>query len=596
MKKRHIFLANMNRNINLSIEQQKPKLFNPWTQQEKEWNRKKAADMPLSLTEKCAQQDQIEKERTTKEKTIVLNENPKPLPQNTIVKNVNSISATKTKPRKRDTSQPKISFGINTQGLSKKRKYVVEDIYCDTIINIPIENNTSMLFHEKIAKVDLDFHMETTSQIGKFIQQKEIPMLLITGQHGCGKSWCVDKALSLEGYEGIKLDDICDPDIVETNIRSTLLNHGIKKKVVILDNVDEMSDCFITKCISILKQMLMPLKDVTRKNQPRIQIIPNLVIMTAVSQYSKNVRKFIQCFGLITTKITKTTQNIQVLNCKPMAESQILKLIAKTNEVIDVKEIKKLTQYSVDCNYICSQMDMIQIEKKINNYSNLQHNNYSIDAHSNVDIFKMCQSLLSGNIITLEKIEKQWEKAGEMVSNMIYNSFLNFISNLETGIDISEVYSTHDLFPNDPDKDGCANLWENETLYDSYQLITKFGLAVALKNTNTKRGKIDMFATSEKPTMKHNRLNMNHLETYLFMNEMSHSEQYIQLNEDVMYKQHDDYKLSKVDFGRETLDANYYYDALDELEKEPKKKTKTRNFEILPVADLIKRLSHVYKI
>jgi hypothetical protein len=620
MKKRHVSLAKMNQTINLSIEKkQKQKMINPWMKMEKEWDRKKAGIMPKSLLEKCAEQDVI---RAT---TFMISDN--------VVPRISSIDGARvisdkqtsqvasnldtthknTPKANHDKIQSTLSFTkIVTE--SKKRKSIEiksvmkvqpnvnfnDELYCEMPQIIPtLKNNTMILWNEKMANLDIDFHSEITNQIRKFVQQSEIHLLLITGQHGCGKSWCINYVL--KEYEKINLHDICDPDGTETNIRSALLQRGIKKKIVILEDVDEMCNHFITQFITILSKMLMPLKNEVRKNVQRVHIVPNLVIMTSVSQYDKNVRKLIQCFGVMSKNVQKISPHIQLLVCKPLMESQILKLIAKSGEMIDTKEIKNLTKCSVDCNYICSQLNLIQIEKEIpkeeeeEEEEEEQINDYSIDASSNVDIFKLCQSLLSGQNSSFEKIEKQWEKAGPMVPNMIYNSFLHFITELKVGIDVSEIYSDHDLFPNDPEIDGCAGLWEKETLCDSYQVLTQFGLGISLKNTITKRGKIDMFATEEKPTMRHNRLPMDKLETYLFMNEMSHMEQYKRLNEDVNYKETDAYKLSKIDFGRETLDSNYYYDELDELYKEPTLKKK-RNFEIVPIADLIKHLSHVYKM
>jgi hypothetical protein len=606
MKKRDKSIASMNRTINLTFEKQQKQqiikmtrapstdnirgttIFKPWAELEKKKDREKAAIMPKSLLEQCAEQDEIRKMGIEMTRVPSTDDRTK-------CDNKKNIKPTQNK-KSNDKLQPKISF------LGKRKHSTEPELYCEIPQSILSITSYDLLTHEKLAQVDMDFHPETTNQIQKFVQQSEIPILLITGQHGCGKSWCMRKVLKSLEFEPFYLHDICDPSIIETNIRSALLARGTKKQIVILDDVDGIGEHFVKGFIKILSKMLMPLKNETRKNVQRVHIVPNLVILTSVSQYDERVRKVIQSFGLITTKVQKNSPHIQLVTCKPLLESQILKLIAKTDIVVNITQIKNLTKSSVDCNYISSQLDMLQIETEIieekegkEEKEEKENNDYSIDASSNIDIFKMCQSLLSGRHTSFEKIEKQWEKASPMVPNMIYNSFLHFITELEPGIDIAELYSAHDLFPNDPDIDGCCGLWEKETLYDSYQIMTQAGLSVLLQNTILKRGKIDMFATEEKFTMRHSRLPMDNLEIYLFMNELSHMEQYIRLNENATYKENPNYKLSTIDFGRETLDSKYYYDKLDELDQEEPKK-KTNRFEVVPIADLIKRLSHVYKM
>lgn len=305
MKKRDKSLTSMNRTINLSVRKnptqtKKQETINPWVQMEKKWDVVKAAKMPPSLSEICAQQDLNRKKQ---ELQSAVENHPQ--------KNAKINPGKVTKLKHPDTSQTKLSFG-------QKRKHIETEVYCEiTTVKSQTMESRSFQLHETISHLDLDFHIETTNQIRKFIAQSStsatIRILLITGQHGAGKSWCINHVLSSTECEKSELHDICDPSSSETNIRSVLLGRGIKKKIVVLDDIDAINKDFWKQFLVILSKMLMPLKNVVRKNIQRVTLVPNLIIMTAVNKYHKNTRKLIDCFGIGSTKVQKITPAIQQL-------------------------------------------------------------------------------------------------------------------------------------------------------------------------------------------------------------------------------------------------------------------------------------------
>jgi hypothetical protein len=461
-------------------------------------------------------------------------------------------------------NQPKLSF-------TKKRKYVekIEDVYSEItqeVLNSKIAKKDFEFktVSDTISNIDVNYHLKSSQEIEGFLKQNVIPILLLTSQHGSGKTWLIDFLLKKNNCKKITLNNLCSPENCQSNIRTCLLSKGLKKNIVVLDAVDEMhSDTFLPTFIKTLQNFLMPFKNATRKKiKSDVVFTPNLIILTATSVYSKSIKLITRSFGILEGKgiATKKNPKIQHVKCEVLTAVQILHLF-KNVPSLDMKLFKNLLQTSSDINYIANQIYMN--ERGIG----------TIDSKSNVDIFKLGQNILNNPKPTkLENLEKQWQKGGDMIPYMIHNSFLNCTNNLDTCIELLEVYSFHDTFSHDYTIDSCCNLLELSTMMDAYHCLIPLAHKIFPcpikqvkrqgKKDKKKKEQGELIPNHEFKLERHNGFPFSRLETYFYIVVMNKHEQDVKLKKDVNFKLTDDYKLSLINFNQDlSIFKTEHYDA-----------------------------------
>lgn len=313
----------------------------------------------------------------------------------------------------------------------------------------PPPEEGKMMLPEYCMTLDLNYHQAITTALLEHINGLNADasyrpnILLLTGQSGCGKTFCVRRACQLGGYDLIEMDGIqTDP---EEQARSTLTTrpdpfgpHRSKRICVALfeamDGMDKERRTAVTKII----QAIAGDERSKEKRRTAVRFRVNTVILTVDDRYDPNIRDLVYKLKPTELKVNELTFDQRVAlvekGCAYLGRSmsaRIYRLVSSNPDntsslLTKVESVLCLTGPDED-------------ESTAVDYTKEEETNSLMKTDDrSMNIFACCRTLLQPpetmnprtnqyETITFSKYEETWHMGGEKVLNTLFNSYQNFV-------------------------------------------------------------------------------------------------------------------------------------------------------------------------
>jgi hypothetical protein len=290
----------------------------------------------------------------------------------------------------------------------------------------PMTTLNTMQLPEYCMTLPINYHVDITDMLMRHMDgnnrdnEYNPKIILLTGNAGCGKTFCIQRACEMAGYDYAYLD--VSEEVDDQAVRDLILSrpdldspNALKNiKISIVDAIDGFEGGQINKVCKIIQNFVHPRKDIKTKKNPAVNFRVNMIVLTANTRYSKHISSWI--YKLKPVEIKMNTINYSQTNDIARKACEYM------NIPMDAKVYKLTSTFGDNLTSLLMKIQWLSYGVKELDPEIIKND------ETNLDIFSCCKSLLEPKEVDFKTYNSTWERGGEKIMSTIFNSYPDYVN------------------------------------------------------------------------------------------------------------------------------------------------------------------------